>query len=112
MGKYGVFDTEAERDAFIAWGDKSLAEEAERLKGIGITDADDLNWKYGQLCHLWETGEVQGPDDVGLTRDEARLFADKVFIIMYGGQWRSEVPEDIKPLFAKVFSRYPKAKDK
>jgi hypothetical protein len=65
-----------------------IAAEAETLKGIGITGADDLVEKYGALCHLYMTGEVPGPGDLQHTSDEARSFADGVLEIMHGGPWR------------------------
>jgi hypothetical protein len=106
----GVFDSEAERIAFNELVERTQAEEAEHLKGVGITSVDDLNEKYGQLCNLWETGEILGPGDIGLTSDEAREFADKVLIIMNGGPWRANLSPDERALFQKVFSRRPKAK--
>jgi hypothetical protein len=89
MGKYGMFETKEELDAFIAWRDKTIGEEAERLKGIGIKDQDDFIDKYSALCNLWETGEVADEDTIILTSDSAREFADKVLQIMYGGPWRN-----------------------
>ena len=88
-GKFGMFDTAEERDAFVAERDRVIAAEAEALKGIGITSADDLVEKYGALCHLYMTGEVPGPGDLQHTSDEARAFADGVLEIMYGGPWRT-----------------------
>jgi hypothetical protein len=88
-GKFGMFDTEEERDAFVAERDRLIAAEAEALKDIGITSADDLVKKYGALCHLYMTGEVPGPGDLQHTSDEARAFADGVLEIMHGGPWRT-----------------------
>ena len=88
-GKFGMFDTAEERDAFVAWRDQKIADEAETLKGIGITGPDDFVAKYGALCHLYMTGEVPGPGDIQHTSDEAREFADGVLEIMHGGPWRS-----------------------
>ena len=96
MTKYGAFNTEQERDAFVAWRDRTLADEAERLKGIGITGADDLADKFTRLCNLYETichtGELEDEDGemLPLTSDNARAFATRVLEIMYGGPWRSE----------------------
>jgi hypothetical protein len=87
-GKFGMFDTAEERDAFVAERDRAIAAEAEALKDIGITSADDLVEKYGALCHLYMTGEVPGPGDIQHTSDEAREFADGVLEIMHGGPWR------------------------
>lgn len=88
-GKYGMFDTEAERDAFVAERDRHLAQEAEELKGIGIKDVDDLVHKYAQLCDLFERvihGEdlIPESDDFLMTSDEARSAASRVLEIMQG----------------------------
>jgi hypothetical protein len=88
-GKFGMFDTEEERDAFVAEHARLIAAGAEALKDIGITSADDLVKKYGALCHLYMTGEVPGPGDLQHTSDEARAFADGVLEIMHGGPWRT-----------------------
>jgi hypothetical protein len=95
MGEYGAFNTEQERDEWVAERDRAIAEEAERLKGIGITGADDLAAKYADLCNLYETVYHTGETEVHgemlpLTSDSARAFADKVLEIMHGGPWRSE----------------------
>ena len=105
MAKFGMFDTEEERDEFIAWRDRTQAEEADRLKGIGITDADNLNRKYAQLCNLWETGEIQRDDEIGFTSDEAREFADKVFTIMHGGPWRNPAEEKRRQQIAALYAK-------
>jgi hypothetical protein len=83
-----MFKTAEERDAWVAQRDRVIAAEAETLKGIGITGADDFVEKYGALCHLYMTGEVPGPGDLQHTSDEARSFADGVLEIMHGGPWR------------------------
>jgi hypothetical protein len=89
-GKFGMFDTEAERDAFVAERDANLARQAERLQGIGIKDADDLVAKYAALCDLFEglPWRQHGPGlddgDFLLTSDEAREAADRVLEIMQG----------------------------
>ena len=85
---FGMFETAEERDAWVAQRDRVIAAEAEALKGIGITSADDLVEKYGALCHLYMTGEVPGPGDLQHTSDDARMFADGVLEIMHGGPWR------------------------
>ena len=85
---FGMFDTAAERDAWVAERDRKIAAEAAALAGVGITGADDLVEKYGALCHLYMTGEVPGPGDIQHTSDEAREFADGVLEIMHGGPWR------------------------
>jgi hypothetical protein len=96
-GKFGMFDTEAERDAFVAERDRRLAEEAEELKGIGIKNADDLVSKYSALCDLYERirhdmDPVADPDDVLMTSDEARAFADRVLEIMQGIDLDADLP--------------------
>jgi hypothetical protein len=83
-----MFKTAEERDAWVAQRDHAIADEAEALKGIGITGPDDLVSKYSALCHLYETGEVPGEDEIMHTSDEARMFADGVLEIMHGGSWR------------------------
>jgi hypothetical protein len=88
-GKFGMFDTAEERDAWVAQRDRAIADEAATLAHIGITSADDLVEKYGALCHLYMTGEVPGPGDLQHTSDEARMFADGVLEIMHGEPWRS-----------------------
>jgi hypothetical protein len=91
-GKFGMFDTEAERDAFVAERDRLLALEAERLKGVGIKDADDLCRKYGELCDLFERVlhgyDLDDDADFEMTSDYAREAADRVLEIMHGGPWR------------------------
>jgi hypothetical protein len=86
---FGMFETEEERDAWVAWRDRTIAAEAETLKGIGITGPDDFVAKYSALCHLYMTGEVPGEGEVMHTSDEARAFADGVLEIMHGGPWRT-----------------------
>jgi hypothetical protein len=89
-GKFGMFDTEAERDAWVAERDRIIAAEAVTLAHIGITGPDDLVAKYSELCHLYETGQIRQPGEPGyLTSDEARAFADNVLTILHGGPWRS-----------------------
>jgi hypothetical protein len=88
-GKFGMFDTEAERDAWVAERDRHIALEAEQLEGIGIKDADDLVGKYSALCDLYERVRhgmdlTADPDDVLMTSDEAREFASRVLEIMQG----------------------------
>jgi hypothetical protein len=83
-----MFKTAEERDAWVAQRDHAIADEAETLKGVGITSADDLVEKYGALCHLYMTDEVPGPGDILHTSDDARRFADGVLEIMHGGPWR------------------------
>ena len=87
-GKFGMFDTEAERDAWVAERDRRLAEEAEELKGIGIKDADDLVSKYSALCDLYERVlhgmDLTADPDFLMTSDEARAAADRVLEIMQG----------------------------
>ena len=88
-GKFGMFDTEAERDAWVAERDRRLALEAEQLKVIGIKDADDLASKYSALCDLYERVRhdmdlTAGPDDFLMTSDEARAAANRVLEIMQG----------------------------
>lgn len=86
-GQFGMFDTEAERDAWVAERDRRIALEAEQLKGIGIKDADDLVSKYAALCDLYERARhgmdlTADPDDVLMTSDEARAAANRVLEIM------------------------------
>jgi hypothetical protein len=86
-GKFGMFDTEAERDAFVAERDRRIVQRAEQLKDIGIKDADDFVSKYGQLCELFESfrhGRSLNDDDFLLTSDEARAAANRVLEIMQG----------------------------
>lgn len=90
-GKYGMFDTEAERDAWVAERDQRIADDALRLKGIGIKDAADLADKYGELCDLFERvihgwDLVPGCDDPRMTSDEARAAANRVLEIMQGSK--------------------------
>jgi len=89
MGKFGMFDTEAERDAWVAERDRSIALDAIRLKGIGIKDDNDLVAKFGALCDLferfWRGGDlVPGCDDPMLTSDASRAAATRVLEIMQG----------------------------
>jgi hypothetical protein len=89
-GKYGMFDTEAERDAWVAERDRGIAEEAALLKPIGIKDAKDLVDKYSALCDLFERvrhdwGLVPEDDDPLVTSDVARAAANRVLEIMQGG---------------------------
>lgn len=88
-GKFGMFETAEERDAWVAQRDRLIAAEAETLKGAGITGPGDFVAKYAALCHLYMTGEVPGEDEVTLSSDEARAFADGVLEIMHGGPWRT-----------------------
>ena len=87
-GKFGMFDTEAERDAWVAERDRRIALEAEQLKGIGIKDADDLVSKYSALCDLYERVrhgmDLDADPDFLMTSDEARAAADRVLEIMQG----------------------------
>ena len=98
-GKFGMFETEAERDAWVAERDRRLAEEAEELKGIGIKNADDLVSKYSALCDLYEhvrawhgMDPVTDPFEVLLTSDDARAFADRVLEIMQGIDLEPDLP--------------------
>lgn len=96
-GKFGMFDTEAERDAWVAERDRRIALEAEQLKGIGIKDAADLVSKYSALCDLYERvrhdmDPAAGPDDVLMTSDEARGFANRVLEIMQGIDLEPDLP--------------------
>lgn len=96
-GKFGMFDTEAERDAWVAERDRLIDLEAGQLKDVGIKDADDLCGKYGALCDLFERiyhgwDLVPAPDDPKMTSDEARAAADRVLEIMHGGPWRRGTP--------------------
>lgn len=86
---FGMFETEQERDAWVAYRDRTIATAAEMLKGIGITGPDDFVAKYSALCHLYETGEVPGESEIMHTSDEARAFAYGVLKIMHGGPWRT-----------------------
>jgi hypothetical protein len=88
-GKFGIFSTEAERDAWVAERDRRIALEAEQLKDIGIKDADDLISKYSALCDLYERVRhdmdlTPEPGDVLMTSDEARAAANRVLEIMTG----------------------------
>jgi acetyl esterase/lipase len=94
MGKFGMFDTAEERDAFVAERDRLIAEEAAALAHIGITGPDDLVAKYSALCHLYEAGWVPEPGEILSTSDEAREFADRVLVIKHGGAWRSGNDDD------------------
>jgi hypothetical protein len=90
---FGMFDSAAERDAWVARRDAALAQEAAGLRHIGIADADDLAAKYGELCDLFERtwhglDLTPEPGDISLTSDEARAAADRVLEIMNGGPWR------------------------
>ena len=93
-GRFGIFPDRETRDAWVALRDRRIAAEAAALARIGITGPDDLCAKYGQLCHLYETGELPEPGEFGLlTSVEARAFADKVLTIMHGGPWREATGE-------------------
>jgi hypothetical protein len=94
-GQFGMFPDRESRDAWVAQRDREIDAEAATLAHIGIAGPDDLCDKYGYLCHLYETGELPQPGEIGLlTSDDARAFADKMLVIMHGGPWRyGEAPQ-------------------
>ena len=77
-GQFGIFPDRETRDAWVALRDRRIAAEAAALARIGITGPDDLCAKYGQLCHLYETGELPEPGEFGLLTSDGYASSEYV----------------------------------